>query len=269
MKTETSKSEQKESARIARILAGLPATERDNLVATLEKYRAGKAALWETHKLVACGLIEIPKADGFGNLASCMTIKAMAAQLTRHFRGRIAIERCSPLLCQWRKGRGLPPGTPLPPSKDGNHHLAGKWAEWIEKYILPKHGVGAAATDSPSVFQQAEEAKARGQIDRAACASIERNVMEGAYTAREQHRAVMVQIGQILNNAITRYVEKQMADTITDAAARLHLIADETKMADFAASIRQLCENAADALRAALAQELREDAEKAQDNPKN
>jgi hypothetical protein len=93
----------------------------------------------------------------------------------------------------------------------------------------------------------------------AAVSAIQRMTIEGLHITREAHLAEMRQIGQLLNHAITRHVEKQMAESIFEAVKHL---TDESKMIEFSASIRKACEVASDALRAALAQALCEETDK-------
>ena len=85
----------------------------------------------------------------------------LAARLMAHFKGRIEIEINEMTITRWKRGNHLPPGAPLPPPRVGPKMNSKAWADWIEKWILPKHGIEAK---KDNVYARADESAARTKI---------------------------------------------------------------------------------------------------------
>ena len=107
----------------------------------------------------------------------------LARLLARHFSGRVKIDISEQQISNWKAGHHLPKGAPLPPTKIGNRHETQKWADWIERWILPIYGIvpglqGEFADPTYDVFQQAQRANAQKQIDDARRARVEADEAE-------------------------------------------------------------------------------------------
>jgi len=259
MKKSSVKHKTKPQSDIEKILSGYPEMERENLRAILKKYRRGEAARWQVDELRTAGLIE-PRpaaADNGDALADATSTVELAARLSRHFQGRISIDLSAPALAQWRRGRGLPPGTPLPPARVNNRHKTAEWAAWLEKHLLPKYGVSAnRAPGDMSIFEQAQIAEAERKINEAAIADIDRRVAEGAFQSAELFISHLRHAGTVINQAITNFVEKGMAEKLIAATDAWNLT-PEQKLS-LHPVIHGACQKAADGLREALQRALTE-----------
>jgi hypothetical protein len=253
-----------QSQNVEKILGGFSGAERENLKATLKKYCAGDAAQWEEKKLLAAGLIIRPAAADAGeDLSDCTSGAELSARLTRHFAGRIAIDISAPALAQWRRGRGLPPGTPLPPPRVNGRHKTVKWADWVEKHLLPKYGVSTTgAAGEKSIFEQAQIADAERKINEAALAEIERNVAEGKYQDAERFIKDVRFMATVSNNAITAAIERGVAEKLTALCYAWNITAEER--AKFQQTVTEACQCAADYVRAECQRALNEASEKAE-----
>ena len=251
-----------ELAKIKEILSRCSQIERDNLESTLAKYRDGKATQWEEKKLIGKGLIVAPVLGGLGNLPSeCGSLADLCALLNRHFSGKISLDISRQIVNRWRKGELLPNGAPPPPLPSGGKHLVKQTAEWIERWILPTHSVGAAdSSESHSIFEEANRAKAQREIDEAAIARINRKVAEGANQPVEVYIANIRFAGTVVNSAITSQVERAICDKVT-AVVNLWDIPQEKKTA-MIQEIQSASQSAADTIRAGMQAALREAAEK-------
>ena len=90
----------------------------------------------------------------------------LAAHLARHFAGRLMIDLSEQMISNWKRGENLPDGAPLPPPKIGNRIDAQAWAEWIERHVVPRHGVQVSAQGVliKDIFARGQEAEAQRKI---------------------------------------------------------------------------------------------------------
>lgn len=244
-----------EKQRIERVLQAFTPTERTNYRATLKLYRRGKCTKFQEQKLYSAGLIGTA-ADQPSQTVDSQ--ESLVESLRRHFAGRITVELSQPLISYWLRGtpgHGVPIGSPLPPSRNGNRYDVERWIEWVERYILPTHGqnghAGPAVAREPSIFERAQEAEAERRIIERNRARRAEEIELGNFIPIQEHIGRLKIIGQVLNQAITESVEKTIVQTISDAAKVLPI--DDQKMAEFRQQIQQACEAAADAQRSALA----------------
>lgn len=209
--------------KIAKMLKAKPAVERDNLIALLEKYRRGAVSRRDEEKLAAAGLIDVPDTGNAekdeGGLPETDSLKALAACLSRHFAGRLTINISPESLCQWRRGRNLGPGIPLPPAKMTNRYDTPAWAEWIEQWILPKYNRGEADPSADEVFRQAEIKEAQGKIDSAELKRIELRVAQGKYQPVENFIAGLREVGALLNQQLIAG-EKSLVTKLAQATGK-------------------------------------------------
>jgi len=253
-----------EQSHVEKILSELPEVERDNLRAILEKYRRGDAPKWQEEKLRAAGLIEPGPSDGEegDDLTDCTSNRELADRLTRHFEGRISIEISPPALSQWRRGRGLAQGTPLPPARSNNRHKTREWADWITKNMLPKYGVsgGRAETEESRIFQKAAVAKAQREIDEAAIARLDRQVAEGTYQSAEMFRSHLRWAGTTANQAITTNLERIVVEKLLGVTASWNL--SQEQQMKIQQSLQKAAQEAADDVRKAVRKAFDEAEEK-------
>lgn len=241
-----------EAERILRILRNLPPLEYANVKKLLDKYRNGLTTRREDDKLRALGLIEQTNAAPADDpLPDCDSLKALAACLSRFFEGRIRIDISDVRLCQWKSGRSVPKGVPLPPGRTGNRHNAKAWAEWIENHILPKYGI---EEDTPrrgkDLFRRADEAEAEEKIAKSALAKLELKVAQGKYQSVEVYLRGLRDVGAIVNQKLNA-IETLLPDHIAA------LLPEDNRIALLEA-LREAARIAIDATRHDLANALRE-----------
>lgn len=251
-----------EEQRVCGILQAFPPTEQAHLRVLLKRYRRGTASRREEEKLEASGLVgavsELKPAS-----KTVDSQEALSTVLRTHFAGRITVDISQQQVSNWAKnkpGFGIPKGTPASPVRRGLRYDVQAWIDWIEKFILPTHQANGHQT-GPSKFDLASEARAQRDIDDAETSKIQLNVLRGAYKPVEEYIAHLRSVGQVLNQAISDSIEKNIVSMLSEAAKVLPV--DETKMAEFRAIIQSVCERASDDQRAALAAALREAGEKA------
>lgn len=242
-----------EADEISQKIDALPPLERENATARLERYKKGNATKRDEEALRELGIIG-QRDDSNDNpdlLGLVDSQEALASCLARHFDGRLTIDISPPRISQWKKGKLLAAGVPLPPAKVGQRLDSKAWAEWIEKYILPKHGAGSElSAHGKDLFRLADEAEAKEKIDRSKITKIERRVAEGQYQSVDVYLRGLRDVGAIVNQKLNA-MESLIPDQLASALPPEH----KPALLD---AIRDACRAAIDASRNDLASALRE-----------
>lgn len=256
-------------------LAAFPPLEQQHLVALLEKYRKGQTTQGQNDRLAAAGVIErfsltsldaTNRAQGTDGTNDALRLpltdsyKSLSAALRRHFAGRINCDLSGPALNQWAKHlRGLPPGTPPPPAKLENRYDTQAWADWIEKWVLPRNKRSDAGESDPTgkdIFQLGDEAEARLKIVKEQIARKEMGILDGKYQPVETYHKGLREIGAVMNQRLIA-AEKSIKDKLAQIKVSATVGAETTvtpalspeRCAEIAA---QLCDGLRDELSASL-----------------
>jgi hypothetical protein len=244
-------------ASIAEKLTAFAPAEKAHLEAIFCKYILGKSAKHEKEELLAKGLIDAPNEPSASSDLphTCGSKAALCGLLNKHFAGKISIDLSPQLYNFWQKGQRLPLGAPPPPVKSGHNLMVRQTAQWIEKWILPKHSVEAnreleAAGGKKDLFQLAAEAEAKRKIIEFETATLDNQVATGAFQSADLFRANLRYLGTVLNSAITSQVEKTIAQKLNASVAEWK-IGSEREI-EITQKIAESAQQAADALREAL-----------------
>lgn len=99
-------------------------------------------------------------------LPNVTTQRELAVALDRAMRGRFKYEINPVLISDWKQGKRLPQGCPLPPAKEGHFFVTTQWAKWMEDFILvdPRFGIHATGDAKVDIYEQGAIAKVEAQI---------------------------------------------------------------------------------------------------------
>lgn len=185
--------------------------------------------------------------------------KHLATVLAQHFQGQLKIDISEQSISQWKLGRGLPAGTPLPPTKIGHRIDTQAWADWIERHLRPRHGVGITLTGPQGeivkdVFQLASESDAHRSIDEARKARLELEVLEKKFMPVELHKRHLKTIGVVLNQQIDAQIGGRAAASVLAGLADGGMALSP----EMIGKVNEVFRLAADGARGAVAEALRQ-----------
>lgn len=122
-----------------------------------------------------------PEAPSAPRLGKFNTQAALAASLARHYGNRISIIINPPAVQDWRSGRRLPDGCPLPPAKMGNEWNGQEWVEWFDANLYPKFASSSNGQLGLIGIQDLEELKKKDEKEELEHRDWERKKERGDY----------------------------------------------------------------------------------------
>lgn len=165
-----------------------------------------KLTQFERQVLVENGILKEDAAANPGQagepIRNVTTQAELCVMLARHFHGRFKGDLSEQLLSDWKLGKRLRAGVPLPPAKERAYFIGAKWVEWMEAHILtdPRYRLGADAQGELDVHDRAYHSKSMQVLMDEELKRLELDKAKGRYVPLEQARntrrgALRLQLG--------------------------------------------------------------------------
>jgi predicted RNA-binding protein YlxR (DUF448 family) len=185
------------------------------------------------------------------NTDLCDTVSELARKIAFHFQNqdgssKLQFELDRQTISDWKRGKRLDNSPPPPARVNSRQWSAKQWIDWFIKYHLEKWKIsnGTQSVDDIRVLKQQDEKEAL-QFKK-----FERERARGLYITVDEHNRIALEMGTILNHAITEHGERELTKELETTVKSLNIPEDQKQT--LLVGIRESALKAVDGLREAI-----------------